>query len=208
MGVNVFVVLTMGIILAGGIGIYYGSFDILGFTGSIQTGFLNMFDVLIFSLLIGGLAAMVKDAGGIEWLNQKLRKIIVGQKSAKFVAMLLPGAVDASLANDTVTCVVTGPIIKEISDDYHIDRRKSGSLMHTTVCVLQSILPYGAQILLATSLTGGKVSPIAIIPYLWYGFLALGISILTIFIPFDERKKDRVKDPAVKSDVKTELQAN
>ncbi|WP_125769141.1 Na+/H+ antiporter NhaC family protein [Companilactobacillus furfuricola] len=208
MGVNVFVVLTLGIILAGGIGVYYGDFSILGFTSSVQAGFLNMFDVLIFSLLIGGLAAMVKDAGGIEWLNIKLRKIIVGRKSAQFVSMLLPGAVDASLANDTVTCVVTGPIVKDISDDYQIDRRKSASLMHTTVCVLQSILPYGAQILLATSLTSGKVSPIAIIPFLWYGFLALGISIITIFIPSKTSINDSVNEKNINDIHENELKPN
>lgn len=206
MGVNVFVVLTLGIILAGGIGIYYGDFSILGFTSSIQSGFLNMFDVLIFSLLIGGLANMVKDSGGIEWLNLKLRKIIVGQKSAKFVSMLLPGTVDAALANDTVTCVVTGPIVKDISDDYQIDRKKSASLMHTTVCVLQSILPYGAQILLATSLTSGKVSPIAIIPFLWYGFLALGFSIISIFIPSRTSSKERANEKKLVNGTENGLQ--
>lgn len=187
-GVNVFVVLTFGTLFAGAIGIIYGDFSILKFTGYVQDGFVKMFDVLLFSLLVGGLAYMVKEEGGIDWINEKLKKFIVGKKSAQAVAMVLPGTVDIALANDTVTGLVTGPIVKDMSDNYDIDRRKMGSLMHTTVVVLQSTLPYGAQILLATSIAGGKVSPVQVIPYLWYGYLALFFAVLSIFIPFAEAK--------------------
>lgn len=187
-GVNVLVTLTLGIILAGVIGLINGSFGPLGFTGAIESGFIEMFDVLVFSLLVGGLARMVQENGGIAWINQKLSKFVHGKRSAQLIGMLLPGCVDIALANDTVSGLITGPIIKNISNDYKVDPRKIGSLMHTTVCVLQSTLPYGSLILLATSIADGKVSPIQVIPYLWYGFLALGFSILAIYLPFAEPK--------------------
>lgn len=184
MGMNVFVVLTIGTIFAGILGGIYGDFNFLQYSGFVQEGFFKMFDVLLFSLLVGGLAYMVKEAGGIDWINLKLQKLIVGEKSAQFIAMLLPGIVDIALANDTVSGLVTGPIIEGVAVDYHLDKKKMASLMHTTVCVLQSTLPYGAQILLATSIAGGVVSPIQIIPYLWYGYIALALSIISIFIPY------------------------
>lgn len=180
-GFNVFVVLTLGILLAGVIGGFFGNLTFLKFTGFVQEGFTSMFDVLLFSLLVGGLAYMVREEGGIDWINEKLQNLIVGKKSAQFISMFLPGIVDVALANDTVSLLVTAPIIEDVSEKYQINKKKIGSLMHTTVCVLQSTLPYGAQILLATSISEGKVSPIQIIPYLWYGYIALilsGVSII------------------------------
>lgn len=189
-GVNVLVTLTLGIILAGAIGIFNGSFGLLGFTGAIEKGFTGMFDVLVFSLLIGGLARMVQENGGITWINEKLSKFVRGKRSAQFIGMVLPGCVDLALANDTVSGLITGPIIKDLSNKYQVDPRKIGSLMHTTVCVLQSTLPYGAQILLATSIAGGKASPLQVIPYLWYGFLALAFAVISIFLPFAEPRNE------------------
>lgn len=188
LGVNVFVVLTLGCLLAGIIGICCGDFTALQFTANVQEGFIKMFDVMIFSLLVGGLAYMVKEEGGIDWLSEKLSRLIKGKKSAEFVSMLLIGTVDISLANDTVSSLVTAPIAKEVADRYHIDRRKIGSIMQTTACVFQSTIPYGAQMLLATGIAKGKVSPIEVFPYLWYGFLSVGLCIVSIFVPFADPK--------------------
>lgn len=194
-GVNVFVVLMAGILLAGALGIILGKLTFLGFTDSIQAGFNGMFDVLLFSLLIGGLAYMVKEEGGIAWINEKLKRFIVGRKSAQLMGMLLPGLVDVSIANDTVSALVTGPIIKDIAEHYKIDKRYMASLMHSTVCIFQSTLPYGAQILLVTSIANKAVSPLQVIPYLWYGFAGLLVAIVTIFLPqIGQMPKEQVED--------------
>ncbi|MDO4670062.1 MAG: Na+/H+ antiporter NhaC family protein [Aerococcus sp.] len=189
LGGNVFVVLTLGIIFAGGVGVIYQDFTVLEFTQTVHAGFASMFDVSVFSFLIGGLANMVNQAGGITWINQKLQKLIRGRRSAMAGAMILPGAVDMALANDTVSVLITGSLIKDLSDRYQIDRRVMGTLMHTTVCIVQGLLPYGAQVLLATGFTNGKVSPLDVFPYHWYAYTALLLCVATILISKSKVKK-------------------
>lgn len=180
LGGNVFVVLTLGILFAGGIGVVMHDFTLLTFAQSVHAGFAGMFDVSVFSFLIGGLANMVNQAGGIDWINQQLQRFIQGRKSALAGAMILPGTVDMALANDTVSVLITGTIIKKLAEHYRIDRRLMGTLMHTTVCVTQGLLPYGAQVLLATGFTHGQVSPLDVFPYHWYAYTALALCILRI----------------------------
>lgn len=124
-GVNVFVVLTCGIILSGMIGIATGDFTLIKFTSSINEGFMGVIDVLIFSLLIGGLAYMVQQNGGIEWLNVNLRKFIKGNKSAQFISLLMMMIVNTALANNTVSVIITGGVLSDVSKTYKVDPRKN-----------------------------------------------------------------------------------
>ncbi|MDU5416922.1 Na+/H+ antiporter NhaC family protein [Peptoniphilus harei] len=193
-GMNVFLVLTSGIILSGVIGIATGALDLMTFAQNIFTGFSGMFEIFLLSMLTGGLSYMVSKNGGIDWLVQKVRSFARGQKSAEVSIALLTALTDAATANNTVAIIIDGPVAKEISNDFKIDPRRSAALLDTFSCVMQGVIPYGAQILIAAGLTkelgAGAVSPMEIIPFLWYqGILAI-FAIASIFIRYADPSGD------------------
>lgn len=191
-GMNVFLVLTSGIILSGIIGIFTGGLTMMTFAQKIFDGFSGMFEIFLLSLLTGGLSYMVSSNGGIEWLVQKIRSFAKDVKSAEISIALLTLVTDAATANNTVAIIIDGPVAKEISRDFKVDPRRSASFLDTFSCVMQGIIPYGAQILIAAGLTKElgalAVSPVQIIPFLWYQALLAVFAILSIFMRFADPK--------------------
>ncbi|MFR8927308.1 Na+/H+ antiporter NhaC family protein [Peptoniphilus senegalensis] len=191
-GMNVFLVLTSGIVLSGIIGIFTGGLTMMTFAQNIFAGFSGMFEIFLLSLLTGGLSYMVSSNGGIEWLVQKIRGFAKDVKSAEVSIALLTLLTDAATANNTVAIIIDGPVAKEISKDFKVDPRRSASFLDTFSCVMQGIIPYGAQILIAAGLTKElgalAVSPVQIIPFLWYQALLAVFAILSIFIRFADPK--------------------
>lgn len=191
-GMNVFLVLTSGIILSGIIGIFTGGLTMMTFAQKIFDGFSGMFEIFLLSLLTGGLSYMVSSNGGIEWLVQKIRSFAKDVKSAEISIALLTLVTDAATANNTVAIIIDGPVAKEISKDFKVDPRRSASFLDTFSCVMQGIIPYGAQILIAAGLTKElgalAVSPVQIIPFLWYQALLAVFAIISIFIRFADPK--------------------
>lgn len=191
-GMNVFLVLTSGIILSGIIGIFTGGLTMMTFAQKIFDGFSGMFEIFLLSLLTGGLSYMVSSNGGIEWLVQKIRSFAKDVKSAEISIALLTLLTDAATANNTVAIIIDGPVAKEISRDFKVDPRRSASFLDTFSCVMQGIIPYGAQILIAAGLTKElgalAVSPVQIIPFLWYQALLAVFAIISIFIRFADSK--------------------
>lgn len=187
-GMNVFVVLTGGIILSGLIGIFTGSFNLLELSKNIYTGFTGMFEIFLLSMLTGGLAYMVTKEGGIDWIIQKGRSFMKGEKSAEVGISAVVALLDAAVANNTVAIIIAGPVAKEISNEYKIDPRRSASLLDTLSCVMQGLIPYGAQVLIAAGSSNGKVSPFDIMPFFWYQFLLAVFAILSIYTGFSNAK--------------------
>ncbi|MCY6372015.1 Na+/H+ antiporter NhaC family protein [Clostridium ganghwense] len=183
-GMNVFAVLTGGIFLSGIIGFAYGDLTVLTFAQQVFTGFTNMTDIFLLSLLTGGLAHMVTKAGGIQFLLNAIQKMIKGKKSAEIGIAALVSLTDAAVANNTVAIIINGPIAKELCDKYKVDPRRSAALLDSFSCVLQGLIPYGAQMLILTSFSKGAVSPMQVIPLLWYQQLLVVSAIASIFIPF------------------------
>lgn len=186
-GLNVFLVLTIGIFAAGIIGMATGSIDIFTFAQSIWGGFTSMNEVFFLSLFCGGLAEMIAHNGGITWLINKLRGMMRGNKSAQVGIATLVSLADCATANNTVAIIVSGNVARDMSHEYKVDPRRTASLLDVFSCVLQGIIPYGAQLLVAASLTsayGITMSPITIIPYMWYCWILAAFGILSIFIPF------------------------
>lgn len=191
-GMNVFLVLTSGIILSGIIGIITGGLTMMTFAQNIFAGFSGMFEIFLLSLLTGGLSYMVSSNGGIEWLVQKIRGFAKDVKSAEISIALLTLVTDAATANNTVAIIIDGPVAKEISKDFKVDPRRSASFLDTFSCVMQGIIPYGAQVLIAAGLTKElgalAVSPVQIIPFLWYQALLAVFAIISIFVRFADPK--------------------
>ncbi|MCL1994238.1 MAG: Na+/H+ antiporter NhaC family protein [Spirochaetes bacterium] len=193
-GVNVFVVLVGGIAMAGIIGLSYGMFaqGLLTLAQTIYSGMLSMIAVFFTSLFIGGLAALTRKAGGLQFLVDSVQKTIKGPKSAELGIAGLISVTDAAVANNTVACIISAPIAKDLAYKYRVDPRRACSIMDIFCCVMQGALPYGAQILLIIGLSGGAVSAVQIIPLLWYQWLLGAFAILSIFVPYANHimKKD------------------
>ena len=186
-GVNVFVVLSAGVLVAGVIGIAYGDLNILTFAQTIYSGFTSMTEVFLLSMITGGLAHLVTKNGGLQWLLDKIQGLIKGQKSAEIGIAAIVAAADLATANNTVAIIIAGPIAKSISTQYHVDPRRSASILDITSCVFQGMIPYGAQILVTGSLAaaaGFTVSPLELIPLLWYQGLLAVFMIVSVFVPF------------------------
>ena len=186
-GVNVFLVLTIGIFSAGIIGMAYGDLTFLSFAGEIWAGFQGMIEVFLLSMFIGGTAEMAKHYGGLDWLIEKMSGMIKGKKSAQVGMSALALLTDMATANNTIAIIVDGPMAKEISEKYDVDPRKTASILDIFTCIMQGLIPYGAQFLLVASLSEGRVSPGEVIPSNWYLFLLAGFAILSYFIPWYEK---------------------
>ena len=189
-GVNVFYTLGCGIVIAGIIGLVSGDITFLGFVNSIYGGFSGMTEIFLLSLLTGGLAYMVTKQGGLDWLILKIKGLIKGKKSAEIGIAAIASVADMAVANNTVAIIITGPISKSICEEYKVDPRRSASLLDMWTCIFQGFIPYGAQVLLACSLTANasvQVSPLSLFPLLWYQQLLAVFAIISIFVPFADK---------------------
>ncbi|MDO4482498.1 MAG: Na+/H+ antiporter NhaC family protein [Bacillota bacterium] len=185
-GVNVFIVLGSGVVLFFIIGLATGSLDIPAALSSMGSGTSGMFETMIVTILVASISALVRENGGFEAILSFIRRCFKGKKGGQFGIALLASAMDISTANNTVAIVVAGPIAKQISEEYGYSPQKSASLLDIFTCVWQGIIPYGAQLLIASGLAG--ISAVSIIPYLFYPFLlAVSAIIFICFVP--EKKK-------------------
>ena len=187
LGMNVFLVLTIGIFVAGAIGLATASLDLFGFAQAVWNGFTGMNEVFFLTLFCGGMSEMIAQNGGINWLINSLRGMMRGNKSAQLGIAALVSLSDFATANNTVAIVVSGSMAKDISREYKVDPRRTASLLDVFSCVFQGVIPYGAQLLSAAALTtayGIAISPTDIVPNLWYCWVLAIVGIASIFIPF------------------------
>ncbi|MBQ7421216.1 MAG: Na+/H+ antiporter NhaC family protein [Prevotella sp.] len=185
LGMNVMAVLTIGIALTGLIGIINGTYDIYGWFGSMGTGIVNMGELIIITMMAGGLLEIIRENGGIDFIISKLTAHIHGKRGAEFSIAMLVSLVDICTANNTVAILTVGSIAKQISDQFGVDNRKAASILDTFSCCMQGLIPYGAQILMAAGLA--KINPIEIVPYLYYPS-AIGVfALLAILFRYPKR---------------------
>ena len=184
-GMNVMAVLTLGLFLTGIIGMLNGTYDIYGWFGSMGDGILGMSELIIITMMAGGLLECIRENGGIDFIIQKMTSHIHGKRGAEMSIGLLVSLVNVCTANNTVAIITVGNIAKQIGDRYGVDNRKCASILDTFSCCIQGVIPYGAQILMAAGLA--QINPVSIIPYLYYP-LAIGVSsILSIMLRYPKR---------------------
>lgn len=177
-GVNVMLVLFIGIVLSGITGLLTGGFNIWGWTSSMGLGITNMGELIIVTLLAGGMLEMIRYNGGIDWIINKLTSHIRTSKGAEASIAALVSFANLCTANNTIALIMAGPIAKDISDRFKVDPRRSASLLDIFSCFVQGIIPYGAQLLMASGL--GHVSPIEVMQYLYYPYLLGAGALLAI----------------------------
>lgn len=178
-GINVLVVLTAGNILTCLTGILDGSYDLMGWIGSASQGIMGMSELILISLLAGGIFALFRYDGGFDFIINRMTRHIKGRAGAEWSICGLVAFANICTANNTIAILSVGDIAKHISEQFEIDPRRSASLLDTTSCFVQGVLPYGAQLLMASGLAG--ISAISIVPYLFYPML-LGLAVIVTII--------------------------
>jgi len=184
-GMNVMAVLTIGLLLTGVIGLFSGSYDLYGWFGAMGSGIVGMGELIIITMMAGGLLALIRQQGGIDFIISLLTRHVNSKRGAELSIAALVSIVNVCTANNTVAILTVGGIAKQIGDRFGLDNRKCASILDTFSCFSQGMLPYGAQILMAAGLA--TLNPIAIIPYLYYP-MALGIvALLAIVLRYPRR---------------------
>ena len=179
LGMNVMAVLAIGLTLTGIIDIAQGTYDLYGWFGAMGEGILSMGELIIITMMAGGLLEIIRENGGIDYIIQKMTAHIHGKRGAELAIGVLVALVDLCTANNTVAIITVGPIAKQIGDRYGVDNRKCASILDTFSCFMQGIIPYGAQLLMAAGLA--EINPVSIVPFLYYPF-AIGLAALLAII--------------------------
>ena len=178
LGLNVFIVLGIGIVLFVIAGAMTGMLSYVSAFTSMGTGTSGMFETMIVTILVASIGALIKENGGFESILQFIERHFSGKRGGMFGISLLTALMDVSTANNTVAIVMAAPIAKDISIHYDIEPKKTASLLDTCSCIMQGLIPYGAQLLIASSLAG--ISSLQIMPYLFYPYLLAVCVVISI----------------------------
>ena len=177
-GINVMIVLLLGIISTAIIGIVTRSFGVFDWFAAMGNGITGMGELIIITLLAGGMLETIRFNGGIDFIITKLTRHIHGKRGAELCIAALVSIANLCTANNTIAIITTGPIAKDIAKKFNLDRRKTASILDTFSCFIQGIIPYGAQMLMAAGLAG--ISPISIVGNLYYPFTMGTFALLAI----------------------------
>ena len=173
LGMNVMAVLTLGLMITGIIGIFTGAFDLYGWFGAMGEGILSMGELIIITMMAGGMLGLIKQQGGIDFLIHIMTRHVNSKRGAELSIATLVSVVNVCTANNTVAILTVGGIAKQIGDRYGVDKKKCASILDTFSCTVQGLIPYGAQLLIAAG--PASLNPVSIIPWLYYPFV-LGIA--------------------------------
>ena len=190
-GINVFVILLIGIVSGSVIMLLTGSVEATALLGNMGTGAAGMFETTMVAVLVSAICALIRENGGFVALLDWIKGSFKGRKAGQLGMGLLVGAMDISTANNTVAIVMANPIAKEMAEEYKISPRKAASILDTFSCIFQGVIPYGAQMLVAISAAaelGYEVSAFQIMPNLFYPYMLLISSLIFIFIIPDRKR--------------------
>ncbi|MBN8194165.1 Na+/H+ antiporter NhaC family protein [Bacillus sp. NTK074B] len=191
-GLNVFVVLLGGILFAGIIGFVDGSFTPSSYFGSVADGMTGMAEIVILSILIGGVVELIRHNGGIQAILYHATRKIKSPQGAQLATAGLVSSTNLCTANNTISIIIAGPLAKTLSDQYGVDARKSASILDIFSCAVQGLIPYGAQALLVAEVAG--ISPISIIPYAFYPVLIAICGLIAIQFALPKFTRNRASD--------------
>lgn len=179
-GMNVTLVLLLGVLSTGIIGCIYGSFDLFGWFASMGEGITGMGELIIITLMAGGMLELIRFNGGVDYILHHLTRHVSNKRGAELSIAALVSLANFCTANNTIAIITVGPLANNIAEQFRVDKRKSASILDTFSCVVQGLIPYGAQMLIAAELT--KLSPISIIGYLYYPIILGIVALLSILL--------------------------
>ncbi|MBD9178625.1 MAG: Na+/H+ antiporter NhaC family protein, partial [Odoribacter splanchnicus] len=184
-GINVMLVLFLGLVVTGIIGILTSGFDFFGYFAAMGTGITDMGELIIITLLAGGMLELIRYNGGMDYIIERLTRHVNSKRAGELSIAGLVCLANLCTANNTIAIITTGPIAKDIATRFGIDLRKSASILDTFSCFVQGLIPYGAQILIAAGLA--SLSPLSIIQYLYYPMLLGFIALLAILFRYPRK---------------------
>lgn len=184
-GVNVVLVLLLGLISTGVIGMIYGQFDLFSWFGAMGSGITGMGELIVITLMAGGMLELIRFNGGIDYVLHCLTLRVKSKRAAELGIAALVSFANVCTANNTIAIITVGPLASNIAEQFRIDKRKSASLLDIFSCVVQGLIPYGAQMLFAAELAG--LSPINIMEYLYYPMVLGGVALLSILFRYPRR---------------------
>ncbi len=184
-GMNVFAVLAIGNLLAGLTGIFIGATGLEGWLVSMGNGILSMGELILISMLAGGMLEVIRENGGINYIIYRLSRHIHGKRGGELVVGAMVSVTNLCTANNTVAIISVGKLAKDISKRYNIDPCKTASILDTFSCVVQGLIPYGAQILMASGLAA--IDPVSIVPYIYYPMILGTTVIIGILIRYPKK---------------------
>lgn len=193
-GLNVFIVLFGGIVLSGIIGFADGSFTPSSYFGSIADGMTGMAEIVILTVLIGGVVELIRYNGGIQALLYLATRKIRSPKGAQLATAGLVSSTNLCTANNTISIIIAGPLAKEIGENYGVDSRKSASILDIFSCSVQGLIPYGAQALLVAETAG--ISPLSVIPYAFYPILTAVCGLIAIRFALPKFTRSKAPKPS------------
>lgn len=188
-GLNVFVVLALGIVFAGGVGMYSSDYGLVAFTNDIYKGFGNMQEIFVLSMFVGGLAALMQQQGGLAFISQRIEGLIrrfsrdAGENSSRAAELGMAGMValtNTCVANNTVSIVINGDIARELAQQNAVSAKRAASVLDIFACIIQGLIPYGAQALLIAS--HFKISPLQAVSDVWYCMVLAVVSVIVIVL--------------------------
>lgn len=185
MGLDVMLVLVLGNVLAAAVGMFYGDLDLAACMAASGEGMTGMTETILVALMAGGMMELIRHNGGIGYIIYHLTRRVNGKRGAELAIAALVSLTNCCTANNTVAILSVGKISADIADRFWVNRLKSASLLDTFSCVVQGLLPYGAQLLIAAGLA--KITPIEIIPYLYYNAFLVLVALLSITFRFPRR---------------------
>lgn len=187
-GMQVFAALFIGILVSGVIGFIQGDFTFISFSKEIYAGFTSMTEIFILSMLTGGLARMMEAEGGIDWLLSKMKNFMKSPQSAQWGVGALVSSINFAVANNTVAILVAGNLAKDIGEEYELPKPTLASILDIFACVVQGLLPYGAQVLILLSFTNSKLNYFELLESAYYIFALLFITIFYMLFISKSRK--------------------
>ena len=186
-GLNVFVVLSLGIVLAGMTGVLTSEYSVIQFGNDIYTGFTNMQEIFILSMLVGGLAALMQQQGGLTFVSKQIEGLIsrfskangeASSRAAELGMAAIVAATNTCVANNTVSIVVTGDIAKELAEKHGVSPKRAASILDIFACIIQGLIPHGAQALLIASVF--TISPLTAVSNAWYCMILAVIAVIIV----------------------------
>lgn len=194
-GLNVLAVFALGILSALLIGLFNGTLTLISFMGTIHQGMMEMQDMAIIALFVGGLVALMEWLGGIDWLLHNLTKRTKTKRGAEFSIAALVSLMDIATTNNSISILTVGPLARDIADEFGITRARTATILDTFAAGFNGLLPYAGQLLVAGGLAG--VSPVSIMVYNWYSMLMIAVGLLAIIFQLPEsllkKKSNRIK---------------
>lgn len=188
-GMDVMVLLVVGLLLCGVVGMGTGSLGFFEWLAALNEGMMGMGELIIIVLLAGGVMALIKENGGMDWILHLMMKGIHGKRGAQLGIAALTAFVTICTANNTITIITIGGVAKEISERYGLDPRKVASILDTSSCATQGLLPYGAHLLMGATLAG--ISSLSLLPYLYYPMAIALCTVLAILFNYPRKYNRR-----------------